>query len=340
VTPRVKRGIGVAAVVGAAVVYFQIATWIERRAIDAQRPAIASGSGQRYVDRDRLMADVTLLASSEMAGRRTGTPGGLKAREWIAGQFRAIELTPVGKPDYLQPFAFTHFSIRGFLLPGRPGETRYDNAANIVGRIDGSMAGTKPIVISAHYDHLGSRDTGIFHGADDNASGVAVLLAVARHLRMHPLRRPAILAALDAEELGLEGAQAFLAAHPAARTAVLNVNLDMVSRNDRNEIFAAGTYHYPQFKPILEDVRTRARVQVLYGHDRPIYRAGGVDDWTWMSDHGAFHAAGVPFVYFGVEDHADYHTPTDTADKIDRQFFGDVADMIVDAIRTFDARLP
>ena len=104
----------------------------------------------------------------------------------------------------------------------------------------------------------------------------------------------------------------------------MNVNLDMVSRNDRNEIFAAGTYHYPQFTPMLEDVRSRARVQVLFGHDRPLYRGGGVDDWTRLSDHYVFHSAGVPFVYFGVEDHADYHTPTDTADKIDRRFFGDV----------------
>ena len=119
---------------------------------------------------------------------------------------------------------------------------------------------------------------------------------------------------------------------PEARTAVMNVNLDMVSRNDRNEIFAAGTHHYPQFTPMLEDVRTRARVQVLFGHDRPLYRSGGVEDWTWLSDHYVFHGAGVPFVLFGVEDHPDYHSPMDTANKIDRRFFGDVVDMIIDAI--------
>ena len=91
---------------------------------------------------------------------------------------------------------------------------------------------------------------------------------------------------------------------------------------------------------MLEDVRSRARVQVLFGHDRPLYRGGGVDDWTRLSDHYVFHDAGVPFVYFGVEDHADYHTP-DTADKIDRRFYGDVVDMIIDAHPvTFDARLP
>jgi Zn-dependent M28 family amino/carboxypeptidase len=285
------------------------------------------------------MADVMLLASAPMDGRRTGTPGGRKARGWIASEFRAIGLEPAGETGYLQPFTFTHFSIKRLVLPG-PAKTQYNDAANIVGRIDGSQAGARPIVISAHFDHLGRDGAAIFYGADDNASGVAVLLAVARHLRMDPLRHPTIVVAFDAEELGLEGSEAFVNARPEARTAVVNVNFDMVSRNDRNEIFAAGTHHYPQFKPMLEEVRSRARVQVLFGHDRPIYRAAGVDDWTWMSDHYAFHSAGVPFVYFGVEDHADYHAPTDTADKIDRQFFGDVADMIVDAVRTFDARLP
>ena len=71
-----------------------------------------------------------------------------------------------------------------------------------------------------------------------------------------------------------------------------------------------------------------------------MYRAGGVENWTYASDHGAFHAEGVPFVYFGVADHEDYHQPTDTANKIDPRFFGAAADMIVEAIRTFDARPP
>ena len=95
-TARAKRLTVIGTVLGLAVVYFQIATWFERRVIDAQRPAIRDGSGQRYVDRDRLMADVMLLASSRMGGRRTGTPGGLAAREWIASQFRTIA-TPIAR---------------------------------------------------------------------------------------------------------------------------------------------------------------------------------------------------------------------------------------------------
>ena len=119
----------------------------------------------------------------------------------------------------------------------------------------------------------------------------------------------------------------------------LEVNLDMVSRNDRNEIFAAGTYQSPWLKPLLQDVQLRSGVRILFGHDRPIHKAGSVEDWTDQSDQGAFADRGVPFVYFGVEDHADYHQPSDTADKIDPRFFGDAADMIVEAVKTFDAKI-
>ena len=75
---------------------------------------------------------------------------------------------------------------------------------------------------------------------------------------------------------------------------------------------------------------------MLFGHDKPVAIAGGVEDWTNQSDHGPFQAAKIPFVYFGVEDHADYHKPTDTADQINRGFFVDVAETILDAVLALD----
>ena len=69
----------------------------------------------------------------------------------------------------------------------------------------------------------------------------------------------------------------------------------------------------------------RSAIKLLFGHDKPKGQAGGVDDWTLQSDHGAFHTSGIPFVYFGVEDHPDYHKPTDTPEKIDATFFARVA---------------
>jgi Zn-dependent M28 family amino/carboxypeptidase len=180
----------------------------------------------------------------------------------------------------------------------------------------------------------------IYPGADDNASGVAALLAIARYVRQHPLRHRVILAAFDAEEFDLRGAKAFLAVPPVPIAAMaLNVNFDMVSRNDRGEIYAAGTYHSPSLKPIVEEVQRRTPVKILFGHDRPQSSRADPDDWTPQSDHGEFHKAGVPFLYFGVEDHPDYHRPTDTADKIDPKFFGDVVDMLLDFVVTADRQV-
>ncbi len=114
----------------------------------------------------------------------------------------------------------------------------------------------------------------------------------------------------------------------------------MVSRNERHEIFAVGTSQEAWLKPILQDVQRRSAVTIRLGHDRPVRGRDSGEDWTELSDQGAFRDAHVPFLYFGVEDHADYHQPTDTADKIDPRFFGDVADMIIDTLVTLDARLP
>ena len=302
--------------------------------------ASATDAAARHVDRTQLMRDVETLAAPAFEGRRTGTPGALKARQWLVDQFRVVGLTPAGTQGYVQPFTFSTRDLRAMLPGGRPFRAEYA-AANVVGRLTGRDPRAATIVVTAHYDHLGIRNGTLHPGADDNASGVAVLLAAARHFTHDPPRHPIVFAALDAEELGLRGAGALVASDllPRGRVA-LNINLDMVSRSDAHEMYAAGPYHSPWQTPILRDVQRRTSVTMLFGHDRPASGAGGLEDWTSESDHAAFHDAGIPFVYFGVEDHGDYHTPGDTAERIDPRFFGDAADMIVEAVRTFDARLP
>jgi len=341
-SPRARRALIAVTLVGSAFLYLKSATYFGQQAIASQAPVVATGQAvARHVDRQQLMNDLRALSDPALEGRRTGAPGGLRARAWVEAQFAAIGLTPAGSSGYRQPFEFSHRSVRGLFVPGRPFRTAYGDAANVIGRVNGTTSGARVLVVSAHYDHVGVRE-GITHpGADDNASGIAVLLAIARQLRTVAPRHPVLLVAFDAEELGLSGAEALVGSSLLAASAVaLNVNLDMVSRNDANEIFAAGTYHTHWLKPILDDVQQRSAVKILFGHDRPMVKAGGVEDWTNQSDHGVFHQAGVPFVYFGVEDHADYHQPTDTADKINPQFFGDVADMIVEAVVTLDRAIP
>ncbi len=269
------------------------------------------------------MSDVRALADPRLEGRRAATPGGLRARRFLESRFDAIGLLPAGSAGYLQAFPLGRGSRTG---------------ANIVGSVEGTAEGARAIVVSAHYDHLGVVNGRVFAGADDNASGVAVLLAVAQHFRRARPRHLLIFAAFDAEEQGLHGARAFVDSPPVPLERIaLNVNLDMVSRSTRRELFVSGTSHAPWLAPMLDPVRARAAIAVRYGHDRP---GPGDQDWTYQSDHAAFHRAGVPFVYFAVEDHADYHEPTDTVDRIDPGFFGDAADAILDAVIALDREMP
>ena len=282
----------------------------------------ASGQ-QRRLDGDALMATVRTLASPELEGRGTGSAGGLKARAWVLERFKAAGLHPLDD-KHLFPFTFTHRATKASA-----------EGANIAGLCRGTGKAPEMLVITAHYDHLGVRDGATYPGADDNASGVAVLLGIAEQCRTQPFQHDALFVAFDAEELGLQGARAFVANPPVPKARLgLNINLDMVSRSDKRELFAAGTYHRPALiRPLLQ-VASRAPIALRFGHDLP---NTGMDDWTNQSDHGAFHAAGIPFVYFGVEDHADYHKPTDTADKIDPVFFRQAAETILDAVATLDA---
>lgn len=330
-TRRVTRRIVVLSIVATGVIWFQVAGRFEASRIDDQResrPATQARAASLRVDSDRLMEVVTTLSDPKFEGRAAGSPGGIAARAWVLERFKAIGLQPVSG-SHVFPFTFTRMTAKG----------RVDGSgANVVGQCVGTDTKAPIFVVSAHYDHLGVRDGVIHPGADDNASGVAVMMAVAEYCRKTPFRRTVVFAAFDAEEAGLQGAKVFVASPPFPKERiVLNVNLDMVSRNDKREIFIAGTYPWPQLQAPLEQVAKRAPITVLFGHDKPVAIAGGVDDWTNQSDHGPFNAAKIPFVYFGVEDHADYHKPTDTADKINRGFFVDVAETVLDAVLQLDA---
>jgi Zn-dependent M28 family amino/carboxypeptidase len=194
------------------------------------------------------------------------------------------------------------------------------------------------IVVTAHFDHVGVRQDQIYNGADDNASGTAALMEIARWFAANPPMHSIIFAALDYEEGGLIGARGFVASPPVpASSIVLNVNMDMVGRNTKNELFAAGTSHYPFLRPYLDSVAARAPITLRFGHDDP--NGPPRDDWTSQSDHGAFHRAGIPFVYFGVEDHPDYHQPTDDVERLMPQFFAGAATTVLDAVRTLDRNL-
>lgn len=255
---------------------------------------------------DKALDDVRILSADDMEGRLVGTPGSEKARAYILSRFAEIGLAPLGD-KFEQTFEFAKRD--GAKVTG----------TNLVARIKGTEGG-KALVVSAHYDHLGVRDGQIYNGADDNASGVAGLLAVAEAFKAKPPKHDVILAVVDAEEGGLRGAKAFAANPPVSMSTIaLNINFDMLAKNPKNELYAAGTAPFPYLKPILVKVATTTPVTLKLGHDTD--EAGKENNWTNQSDHYAFGEKGVPWVYFGVEDHPEYHKPTDDFATVPQDFF-------------------
>lgn len=275
---------------------------------------------QVTLNTDRLTEDLQTISADDMEGRKYGTEGNAKAREYVIGRFEEIGL---------QPFegSYTHdFSIErrnGTVVEG----------TNVIGIIEGKS--DSMIVLGAHYDHLGIRDSLIYNGADDNASGTAGLIAMADYFTKMQPNHTLIIAAWDAEEGGLNGARAFVRDSVFLEKVKLNVNMDMIAQNKKNELYAVGTYHYPELKPVLESVET-GEISLLFGHDRP---EDGQQDWTYASDHGPFHGAGVPFIYFGVEDHEHYHKASDEFGTIPQEFYKQSVQVILNAVLALDAQL-
>ncbi len=268
---------------------------------------------------DRALEDVRILSADDMDGRGIETPGSAKARGYIRGRFEAMGLTVVE-----QPFVFT-----------RKRDGKEVHGVNLIARVDGTQADGKVIVVTAHYDHLGIRDGVVFNGADDNASGVAGMLAVAESFKAAPPKHTIIFVAFDGEESGLRGAWAFVDAPPVPLSDIgLNVNFDMLSKNAKNEIYASGGSQFSWLKSRLERVAKGASVTLRLGHDTDV--DGPQNNWTSQSDHGVFAARGVPWVYFGVEDHPEYHKATDDFATIPPPFFLGVVKTVVTACRLFD----
>ena len=296
-----------------------------------------SGDPDVFVAQDSLqiLEDLRVLSHDSLQGRRTGSPGAAMAQAYIHASFEAAGLhAPPG--GFIQPFEFR----------GRRDTTQVTRGANVVGMVAGEDLELGAIVLTAHYDHLGIRTPrpgtpqeaevdSIFNGADDNASGTAAMMSLARYFSQHPPRHTLVFAAVDAEEMGLRGSQAFVdAGWPEA--IALNVNLDMLARSD-SLLFAAGPFHYPQLRPILETVKGRPPVVLRFGHDQP--GVEGVQNWTGSSDHRPFHAKGIPFIYFGVEDHPDYHRASDEFEKVSPGFYLNSIRTVLAAVLALDEGL-
>jgi hypothetical protein len=292
----------------------------------AQAPAVegAAAIGSRgRIDGERMLADIAVLAHDSLEGRRTGSTGSEKARALLTREFEQRGLAPVGGAR-----------TQAFELSGR-GATAPQPGVNVLGVVQGTTYPDRFIVVTAHYDHLGVRDGQIYNGADDNASGTAAILALGAWIAQNPQRHSFLFVGFDAEEMGLQGARAFVENPPVPLDRVLmNVNLDMVSRSPRDELFAVGAYHYPFLSPFIEAAARASRIKLLTGHEGPGLPPG--DDWTGSSDHGAFHQSRIPFIYLGVEDHPGYHQPSDDAADITPAFYVEAIETALDLLLILD----
>ena len=283
---------------------------------------------------EQALQDVKMLAADNMQGRKPGTQGHKAAQQYIVERFQSLELKPWG-PKFRQRFEYRV----GF---------KNKIGANLVAWRQGARFPHRYLVVTAHYDHLGGTGTRIYHGADDNASGVAALLLLAGHFSRHAPEHSIIFLATDAEEDGLRGAKAFLQQfHEPEAHIALNINLDMLGQGGRRHtLFVAGTRDEPKLRVLIDFVATSVRTsefRLKRGHDRRgrgrMFEGNQRVDWRQASDHGPFIKLGIPYLYFGVDTHRHYHQTSDTYDNLDQPFFRQAVHAVWRSALAIDASL-
>jgi hypothetical protein len=255
---------------------------------------------------DELKAHVYRLASPAFLGRRGA--GAARASRHIAAAFERLNLQPA--------FAGSFFQAIPSHLPST------DRDDGFIGRnVAAVLPGRDPrlrhewIVVCAHFDHLGKIGNTLFPGADDNATGVAVLLELAEHFALHKEkpRRTLMFLAFDQEEAGLLGSTYFVA-HPPRDIRKLKACLtaDMLGRSMANVmdeyVFALGSERSARLRALLEEVKPEQGLTV---------GRVGADLIGTRSDYGPFRDRHVPFLFFSTGQHPDYHAPTDLPERID-----------------------
>ena len=269
---------------------------------------LAAGSElSEAIGRHELEAHVFKLASPEFAGRRGA--GGARTARYIEAAFRSLELKPAFGGSYTQPIPSLLHS---------PNEQGGSFLGHNVGAI---LPGSDPalskewIVLNAHYDHLGRSGLDYFPGADDNASGVAMLLEVAEAfaLAKQKPKRTMLFVAFDLEENGLLGSMHFVV-HPPMdiRQCKASITADMIGRSMVNlmdeYVFALGMENSPGLRRVLDETKTPAGLRI---------GRIGADLIGTRSDYGPFRDRHVPFVFFSTGQHEDYHQLSDFPERVD-----------------------
>ncbi len=276
---------------------------------------------------NRIFDDINYLADNKLEGRQTGSKGEQIAADYIADRFKVLKIDAKGTDSYFQDFSFNKSSNPHEQVTFE--DTDNENqifSKNVIGFIDNGAKNT--VVIGAHYDHLGYGGQGslyvgkeIHNGADDNASGTALMLDLANQLKFDNFNNNYLFIGFSGEEMGLLGSNYFVK-NPTIDLSSINymINLDMVGRLKEDKslaIYGVGTS--PIFKQTINSNNDSFNI---------IENESGVGP----SDHTSFYINDIPVLHFFTGQHADYHKPSDDPDKINYQGVKEISDYIFSLI--------
>ncbi|MEQ9405855.1 MAG: M28 family peptidase [Cyclobacteriaceae bacterium] len=286
---------------------------------------VSCSDQQSYDPIAQITKDISILASDSLMGREVGTAGEKMAADYIVSQFEEAKLTGKGTDGFYQSFFVKpsqnpHEEDRVGVSADSAGITGY----NVLGMIDNP--GDELIVIGAHYDHLGlggvsslhRGEESIHNGADDNASGVAAMMHLARTLSGKKLNRDVLFIGMSGEEKGLWGSNYYVK-NPTIDLSKVNfmINMDMVGRLDMDKGLAAnGTGTSPVWNWMLDNSNSDS-LKIIKS-----------ESGTGPSDHTSFYLQDIPVLHFFTGQHEDYHKPGDDADKINEDGILLVASLI------------
>jgi len=287
---------------------------------------------------NRMKEDVTFLADDKLEGRQTGTHGEVAAAQYIAKRFKNIGLQPKGTDNYLQSFSFKPKTDPHKEVQFTTNADSTITGNNVIGFINNNAKTT--IVIGAHYDHLGyggegslyrEKDKAIHNGADDNASGVAIMLNLASRLKIRNQQAEIkdnnnyLFMAFSGEEMGLLGSNYF-SKNPTIDAKSINymINMDMVGRMKPDSTLAVyGTGTSPIFRQTLKSNNDKFKL---------IENESGVGP----SDHTSFYLIDVPVLHLFTGQHEDYHKPGDDTGKLNYEGMNLISDYIINIILDLD----
>ncbi|WP_341225483.1 M20/M25/M40 family metallo-hydrolase [uncultured Arcticibacterium sp.] len=282
--------------------------------------------GQQYKEH------VHFLAKDSMKGRGTGSREANKAAKYIKKAFKEYGLAPKGTRGYYQDF---EAKVRRVVVPDSIRRTK-----NVIGFLDNGAA--KTVVIGAHYDHIGEGKQGslkdstaygkIHNGADDNASGVAGLLELARYFSQNNDIEPVnfLFISFGAEELGLVGSRYFVK-NPTVDLKSIHfmLNMDMIGRfNAERGVSIIGYGSSPEFETMMEQIDREKHIKFYTGYEG----RGG-------SDQTSFYEKDIPVMFFHTGGHPDYHKPTDDIEKVDYESLAGIVELekaIIEASLSFE----